>query len=720
MSGAIYSDAWYKIADAHVGLLPGVKATPQSYRGQAWVVLEDAYAHRFFRITPDAHDFLKTLHPGISVDEAWQRYLRAFPERAPGQEEVVQLLSQLHLSNLLHFQDGADSRQIDRRAYETQQKEFKSKALSFLYFRVPLWDPDDFLTAADRWLRHLPAWLVWTLWLGVLAAGAAAVATDWQRVASSSQGAFALANLPWLYVCLALMKVVHELCHALVCKRHGGSVHTVGLMFLVTTPLPYVDTTASWTFPNKWDRMLVSSAGMMADLFMAAAAAFVWASTGPGLVNSLAFNVMLIGSVSSLLFNGNPLLRFDAYYVLADFLDIPNFYQKAQSYWFYLGDRYLLGSHAARTPVDVPSERKWLLMYAPVSLVYRLTVSYAIVLFVMDLWLGLGLVVFCITFYMLLVAPAWKAVKHLTGPRTQAHRWRASLGVGGVLLLAGLLLAWPLPYAISSPGVVHFIRASVLKAPMDARLVQAQPGNGQWVDAGQELMRFDADPLRLDMLQLERERDELQVLQRAALAQRAADVEPLQEQLETKNQRLLELQRRLDALTVRAPHGGRYVTLEGRERQGSWINQGAELGHVLDGEGGYQFVAVIPQEQARELFGVSLGERQVRVRGQAHVALDVDDLVILPYDRARLPSAALGWLGGGDVPVANDDQQGEKAVEGFYEVRAVLRPPAQGAANLRLMHGLKGVLRIELPRRSLFQRASDALRQLLQKRYQLN
>lgn len=718
MSGAIYSDAWYKIANAHVGLLPGVKATPQSYRGQAWVVLEDAYAHRFFRITPDAHDFLKTLNPSISVDDAWQDYLREHPHRAPGQEEVVQLLSQLHISNLLFFQDTADSRQIDKRAHETRQKEFKAKALSFLYFRVPIWDPDDFLNASDRWIRHIPAWLMWVLWLGVLVAGAVVVVSNWEQAASSGQGAFAWANLPLLYLCMAVMKVVHELCHGFVCKRHGGKVHTFGLMFLVATPLPYIDTTASWAFPNKWHRMLVSSAGMMSDLFMAAAAALVWVGTGPGLVNSLAFNVMLIGSVSSLLFNGNPLLRFDAYYVLADFLDIPNFYQKAQSYWFYLGDRYLLGSHAARTPVDVESERKWLLMYAPVSLVYRLLVSYAIVLFVMDMWLGMGILVFCITFYMLIAAPLWKAIKHLFGPRVQAHRWRAWSGAAG--LSSGifiLLFVLPLPYAITAPGVVMFSRASVLYAPSDARLAEAVPGNGQWVKAGEALMRFDPEPMRLDMLQTEREHDELLAMQRASLVQRGADMVPLQEQLDTKRQQLAELQRRMDLLTVRAPHEGRFVTLEGRERLGSWLNQGVELGHVLDATGGHQFVAVISQEQARELFGVDLGERQVRLRGQSDVDLAVGDLVILPFERARLPSVALGWLGGGDLAVSTQDDRGDKAIEAFFEVRTSLLPETDD--DLRLMHGLKGVLRIELPPRSLFRRASDSLRQLMQKRYQL-
>jgi putative peptide zinc metalloprotease protein len=716
MSGAIYSDAWYKIADAHVSLLPGVKATPQSYRGQAWIVLEDAYAHRFFRITPHAHDFLKTLNHRTSVDQAWQSYLQRYPQHAPGQEEVVQLLSQLHVSNLLYFRDEADTRQIDKRAQETAQKELKAKALSFLYFRLPLVDPDNFLTALDRRLAVLPSAALWLVWLAVLLAGASAAISNWDSLASSSQGAFAWTNLPWLYLCLSAMKVVHEVCHGLVCKRYGGNVHTFGLMFLVTTPLPYIDTTASWSFANRWHRMFVSAAGMMADIFMAALGALVWAATGPGLINSLAFNVMLIGSVSSVVFNGNPLLRFDAYYVLADFLDIPNFYQKAQSYWFYLADKYLLGSHAARTPIDAPGERRWCLAYAPVSLFYRLLVSYAIVLFVMDLWFGLGVVVVCITAYLLLLAPMGKAINHLAGPRVQTHRLRA-WGITGLLIGAiALALAIPLPYSIVASGVVQSNRAAVLYAPVDARLEQVTLGNGQWVRAGEELMRFDPAPLLLEMRQLQGELDELFALQRQALATRMADLRAVEDQISAKQQRLQQLQRRRQDLTVRAPHDGRFVTLEGRERLGAWVAQGTELGHVLDERSGYQFVAVITQERAQDLFGVSLGPMQVRLRGQAQDSLAAGQLTVLPYQRGTLPSAALGWLGGGELPVANDDKRGEKAVEEFFEVRLQLQTPPD---PVELVHGLKGALRIELPERSVYERVSQSVRQLMQKRYQL-
>jgi putative peptide zinc metalloprotease protein len=718
MSGAIYSDAWYRIAQARVSLLPGVKTSRQSYRGLPWVVLEDAYAHRFFRITPEAHNFLLTLHQGVTVDEAWQSYLRQHPEHAPGQEEVVQLLSQLHVSNLLHFSDSANSVEIDRRAGEARSKELRSKLMSFLYFRVPIWDPDDFLSAADRRLRLLPSWLLVAVWLAVGLAGTWAVVGEWGRVSDRTQGAFAWANLPLLYLCMAVMKVVHEICHGLVCKRYGGKVHTFGLMFLVTTPLPYVDTTASWAFPNKWDRVLVSSAGMLADLFMAALGALVWANTGPGLVNSLAFNVMLIGSVSSLVFNGNPLLRFDAYYVLADALDIPNFYQKSQQYWFFLADRYLLGSHAARTPVDVPSERKWLMAYAPVSLVYRLLVSYAIVLFVMDLWLGLGLVILVLTFYMLVAAPAWKGLSHLLGPQVQAHRWRAWAGAGGLgALVAALVFAVPWSHAIQAQGVVQMSRFSVLYAPLDARLQRAVLGHGQTVEAGTPLMWFDPAALVLDIEQTERERDELLAMERAALSRTAADLQPLSEQRLAKEQRLLDLRRRLSQAVVRAPHAGRYIALDSGERQGAWMGQGTEIGHVLDPSEGYQFVAVVSQERARELFAQPVGHLGLRLLGQADQLIAVDRVVLVPYQMDRLPSAALGWLGGGDLAVSNQDAKGDKAAEEFFELRLTLKPDP--AAHVVLAHGMRGVLRLELPPRSLYARINESLRQLVQKRYRL-
>lgn len=715
-SGAIYSDAWYKLAEAKVRLLPGVRISHQVYRQQRWLVLEDPYSHRFFRVTPQAYAFLQTLERDVTVDAAWREFLQTHPKEAPAQEEVVQLLSQLHVSNLLFFQEGADSVQIEKRARDIRNKELRGKLLSFLYFRIPIWNPDQFLGQVNAVLNRIPSWVFVALWLMGISSGIWAVLGHLDDLASHSQGVFAWANLPWLYVCLAVMKVVHEFAHGLVCKRYGGTVHTTGLMFLVTTPLPYVDTTASWSFSNKWHRMLVSLAGMLVDLLMAALGAVVWANTGPGLVNSLAFNVMMIGSVSSVLFNGNPLLRFDAYYVLADFLDIPNFYTKAQQYWYYLIDRYLLGSHAAQSPVDVESERKWLFIYAPTSLIYRLVVSYAIILFVMDLWVGLGLMVLSITFYMLFVLPAWKAIRYLTGPRVQTHRWRAFYGAGGLLavcLLLGVVIPWP--HSVNAQGVLQYSQVSVLHAPADAKLTRAVLGNGQQVNQGDPLLWFDDVVLKSEINKVQSELFELQASQRKALSERVADVQPLEEQVRVKQALITELQSRLGDLVVRAPYDGQYVALQGRERIGMSLTQGVELAHVLGNDGHFQFVAVISQERAREIFDSSLGRVVLRLVGQADETVAVKELILVPYKQRRLPSAALGWMGGGDLAVSREDSKGDKAVEDFFELRAVLIPDA--SQRIRLLHGLKGVLNVGLPSSTLFARLRESLQQLVQKRY---
>lgn len=716
MSGAIFSDSWYKIAEARVSLLPGVAVHRQLWRGRTWVVLEDAYSHRFFRLTPEAYDFVRELHPDVRVDDAWQRYLNAHPDKAPGQEEVVQLLSQLHVSSLLYFRDGSNDAEIFERKQEQKRKEWKSKILSFLFFRVPIWDPDPFLDKLHEVLKRVPGWSVVTLWALVCLAGTVTVLQHLTVLTDRAQGAFALANLPWLYVCLAGNKLLHELGHGYVCKRYGGHVHTFGLMFLVTTPLPYVDTTSTWAFPNKWHRIFVSAAGMLVDLFMAAIGALVWTSTGPGLVNSLGFNLMLIGSVSSLLFNGNPLLRFDAYYMFADWVGIPNFYQKAQQYWYYLADRYILGSHAAKAPVDDETERNWFLIYAPVSLVYRLLVTTGIVLFVMDLWFGLGLIVLLTSLITMVVMPLVKLFQHLTGPMVQTHRSRALAGAGAVAaVLALLVFVVPFPYSLNAHGILQSSQQSILFAPVDGRVLRSDIGHGQTVQAGQALMAMDPASLLLDIEQVEMERNELAVLERQALTGKMAEILVVKKQIDAKTQRLEDLSKRLEALDIKAPHVGRFVSVESREKVGAWVQQGTELGHVIDTQAPFEFVAVVSQERAREIFDAGQGRLRLRLVGQSDETLAIDKLVVLPYQRNHLPSASLGWMGGGDMPVLSQDSKGETSSEDFFEIRA--RLSTQPAQHVAMVSGIKGVLCIDMPARSLYARLHESVRQLVQKRY---
>ena len=142
MSTAVFSDSWFRVAEARVALASSARIQRQDFRGKTWYVLRDTYSHRYFRISPEVNAFISRLTPDRTVEEIWLEFVREHPQDAPGQEEVVRVLSQLHVANLLYFQDTPNSQAIFRRAEKQRQRELLGKVMAFLYLRFYLWDPD--------------------------------------------------------------------------------------------------------------------------------------------------------------------------------------------------------------------------------------------------------------------------------------------------------------------------------------------------------------------------------------------------------------------------------------------------------------------------------------------------------------------------------------------------------------------------------------------------
>ncbi|WP_439114092.1 hypothetical protein [Hydrogenophaga sp.] len=710
-----FSETWHRVSQARLSLLPTVAIHKQRFRGEDWYVLRDAYTQRFFRIRPMAYLFVSRLSHERTVDEVWRSCLDDFPQEAPGQEDAMQVLSQLHHSNLLHYRSKADSQAIFERYRTHRQREIGGQLLGFLYLRVPLWDPNAWLNRQRAWVERLVAWPAAAVLIGVLLAGGLSAILNSHRLWDQSQGLFAIDNLIWLYLCMAVMKILHELGHAFVVKKFGGEVHTMGLMFLVFMPLPYVDATASWGFRSRYARALVGAAGIIVELFLAALGAMVWASTGPGLVNSLAFNVMVIGSVSSLLFNGNPLLRFDAYYVLSDLLDIPNLYQKSSQQWFYFADKYLLGTEKAESPAR--DRREWwhMTLYGLFSFFYRMLIVATILLFVTDQWFAVGVVFAFTTLVMLVVMPAKKWIAHLTGGAVYRNRRRAVVASLALVLLPSAVVLWlPLPYAIRVPGMVEALQYTRVTAASSGRLESIVVPSGTPVLPGQLLLVLASPELDWELEIAQQQSVETQMLLSMALGRTLSDIVPLQQRLASLSDRMAELRARKDALAVRARHPGVWFSPQLGEKLGNWLPRGELLGEVVDNSR-LRFTAVVSQEQANQLFRDRPVAGALRLNGQADQPVDVQPLVLLPYQKQQLASAALGWNGGGSIPVRPDDPQGLSTVDTFYEVQAPI--PADQAPVA--WHGMAGWMRIPLQYQSLAEQLGKAFMQLLQKRYQL-
>jgi putative peptide zinc metalloprotease protein len=721
MSGTagVLSEAWFQVADARVALLSSVRAQPQTLRGRRWMVLEDPYSNRFFRVTPEAWAFLRALRADRSVGDTWAALAAAQPDAVPGQDDVVRLLSQLHVASLLHYEEAPRHEAIFERAEATRKRELTGKWLAFLYVRVPLFSPDRWLDSIQPLIRATTGRMAGLVWLLVVVAGIAAVVQRPEALSASGQGLLSVANLPWLYIALALVKVLHELAHAFVCKRYGGSVPSAGVMFLIFTPLPYVDASASWGLRRKWQRAYVGAAGMLMELFLAAIGALVWASTGEGLVNSLAFNVMVVGSVSSLLFNGNPLLRFDAYYILSDLAELPNLYQKAQAQWLYWGSRFLLGQREGVEPATDSTERRWYTVYGFLAFFYRLLITFTVLLFVLDQWFAVGVLMAITTLVMLVLMPLAKLRTHLGSAVFERRRPRALAGMAVVVALAWALVALvPVPHALRLPGVLQAERSQSYYALAPGVLVELAVRHGQPLQQGDLIARLANPELDQALRATESQIAETAALERAALARSPAELAPLASRSAALRERLAELQGISAQLELRARHAGEWVAPTLHERQGGWIDRGQPIGQLVD-RARWRFSAVLPQSQAAELLGQAgaVQGSELRLAARRGESLAISRLVVVPYQRQQLASAALGYGGGGEVATQPEDTSGLTTSEPFFEIRAELSDPALDAALA--YQGLSGVLRVPVAARPLADRLGDAWRQLLQQRYRL-
>ncbi len=715
-AGKTFSESWYRVADLKVSLHPSVQVSKRRFRGEIWYMFRDPFNNQFFRLRPEAHDFVIRLRSDRTVSEVWEECLNRDPDNAPGQEDVIQLLTQLYFANLLHFEKPADSAKLFERYRKRRQREMQSKLMSILFMRLPLFDPDNLLKQLMPIFRLLISPLGALLWLVSTGWAIKLVVDRFDMAFDQVQGILAPDNLFLLYLGLIVVKTIHEFGHALVCRRYGGEVHTMGVMLLVFTPLPYMDATSSWAFRSRWERALVGAAGMIMEIFVAAIATFVWAYSGEGTLHSLAYNIMFIASVSTVLFNGNPLLRFDGYYILSDLLDIPNLSSRAMKHLRHLVERYAFGYKESFSPAQGRRETVYLTIFAILSGIYRVIVFSGIIFFVADKFLLAGMIMALIGVVTWVVVPLYKFFIYLsTNPRLARTRMRAVLVSAGFLSLLVLFLALiPFPDRFRAPGVMETMQYVQVVNDAPGYLKKVIVPSGRQVSPGMALLEMHDRELELETEAVIGQKKETEALILKALNKETADLEPLQKRLESIDAKLKDLELQRASLTVRAREAGIWVAPRINDLVGSWLDRGGVIGQIVN-ERSFRFSAVVSQDEAAELFVGGISNVEVRIYGQGETNLAVSKFRIIPYRQEKLPSAALGWRGGGDLAVSVKDETGTRASEPFFQIYADIVPTPE----VLLLHGMSGKLRFTLKPRPLLFQWGHLFRQMLQKRYQL-
>ncbi len=714
-ASSTFSESWYRVASQRICLRPGVITRRQNYRGERWIVLENPFSNQFFRLRPEAFEFIARLRPDRTVEQVWQECLSRFPDHAPGQEAVIQLLSQLYFSNLLQYDTAADAAQLFERYKKRRQRELGSRFLNIMFMRFPLLDPDRFLVKTLPVVSKLISPVGALLWLIVVGIGLKTVFDHWPALWDQTQSVLSPGNVPLLYLALIFVKTLHEFGHAYFCRKWGGEVHVMGIMLMIFTPVPYVDASSSWGFRSHARRALVGGAGMIVEVFLAAIAAVVWAKTGPGVLHSVAHNIMFVASVSTLVFNLNPLLRFDGYYILSDLLQVPNLHQRAMQQLRYLAERDLFGVKKLHSPARTALGEWGFATFGVGAGIYRVIVFGGILLAVADRFLVIGIVMAIVCLISWVTVPVIKFVRYLSSsPKLERVRLRA-VGVTAGILAALLILLQviPFPSRFRASGVVRAAERTELVTEVAGSVAELQAKPGSRVAKDQPLLRMTNAELALELAQTRGRAAEIDARLLKAMKDESADLKPLMETKAAIDGRLAKLRVDVEKLTVRARHEGIWIAPGIEDYIGRWLTRGANLG-LLVNPTSFEFVATVLQEDADALFARHLPGAEVRLKQDTGTALVVKDWRVIPGEQRMLPSPALGWRSGGDVPVEMNDERGNKTVEPYFKVVGALPAAAES-----LFDGSSGKIRFNLEAEPLLPRWVRRLRQLLQKRYQM-
>jgi len=704
---SLFSPSWYRVADLRLRLRRHAQIHRQMFRGDVWYVLQDHQTGRFHRLSPSANLMISLMDGKRTLHEIWDLVGRRAGDNPPTQDEAIQFLAELHASDLLQG-ELPDFDELSDRSDKQARNELMNKLRNPLALRMPLLDPDRFLTLTAPLARPIFTIYGFLAWLALVGTGIALAVLHWTELtADGTDRLFSAGNIALIIAIYPLVKALHEAGHAYATKVWGGAVHEVGIMLLVLVPAPYVDATSSTAFRDRWRRMVVSGAGIMVEFALAALAMIFWVNAEPGLARAAAFNVMVIGSVSTLLFNGNPLLRFDGYYILADLIEVPNLGTRANRYFWYLVQRDLLGISGLDDPASAPGERKWLIGYAISAFIYRIGLSLAIAMLVAKQLFFIGVVLAIATVFGILVWPILKGLKFLmTSPRLQGERGRAFTIAGAVAgLLVASVLVLPLPYGTVAEGVVWVPDRADIRAKTAGIVTEILARPDTRVTAGTPLIRLQDPGISGRVALIEAQRRELELRYEAVRFSDRVEANVLLEQVRNMDGVLASTKERRDDLVVKASDSGQFILPKAVDLPGRFLKQGDLIGYVVP-DGTPQLRVIVPQGEV-DLVRARTDAVEIRYADEigtpvpAHISREV------PAAQLDLPSLALSVQGGGTVAVQSGAGDKVRALEGLFvfDVRPE-RPQA------RLMLGSRVFVRFDHGREPLAWRWVRIVRQV--------
>jgi putative peptide zinc metalloprotease protein len=691
--------------DRPVGLRmrPDLVLREQWFGGRRHVVVKDPLALTYAYLTEEEHFVLELLNGQISVAQIINRFGRRYAPQQLSWTVLQSFLTQLHRSGLVLGLAPGQGEQLHKRR-EAKRQGLLGLAEKLLSIRWRGIDAEWLLTKLDPIGRLLFSKIGLALWIMLVGWAAGLAILHWPEIVRRMPDAAAWlagGNLWWLMLATIVVKTLHELGHALAARRMGCQAREIGFQLFFLLPCLYTNVSDVWLVPGKWRRIAVSAAGIYVELVLAAVATLIWWQAEPGVISSLCLNVMLVASLGTLVLNGNPLMRYDGYYILSDLVEVPNLEQRSQSQllgWLIwcatgAGGSFADGLKGHQSPL--------LAAYAALALIYRAGVLLAVYFGSRALLTPLRLeplsdVLLASALVGMLLPLAMTAGQFLT----QAHR-RNELRPTRLAILAAVVLAAvavvflvPLPQRIMAPAVVEARDASRIYVTVSGTLQTALPA-GSRVEKGQVLIRLDNPELRRDLVRLESElkREELHLLElettRGDDPAATAAIPSAQQTVADLKARIDQVREMMGRLDLASPRGGVVLPPPRVQRpadsrdlrrwtgtpldpanRGSFLENGT-LACLVGNPGEIDAVAIVEQSDVPLVQQGAMARVAIAQWPKGSLRGTVEEIAAVKTEQAPLHLAATRAV------AQRSGQSGVNSLQTTYEVRVRLEnPPA--------------------------------------------
>lgn len=719
---------------------PDLEVSEQAIRGRKQWVVKDPVGLRYFRFCPQEYAVLKMLDGSTNLQQIKTQLDGEFSPETVSLDDVWQLICRFHRNGLIVARTTGEGEALKQRRDERARRQRWASCTNPLAIRFQGVDPDALLSRIYPFVRWMFTRTAVATGLTLILSAVALLAVHFETLQSrlpAFQQFFGMHNLLWLAIAMAGAKVLHEFGHGLTCKHFGGESHEMGVMLLVFMPCLYCNVSDSWMFPKSRQRIAVAAAGMYVELLLAALATWLWWCTAPGLVHYLCLNLMFTCSVSTLLFNANPLLRYDGYYILSDISGIPNLYRKSRTILVGLLGRLCLGVKGRDVSPTSRRSRSFLAAYGVASVIYRVVIAFSILWFLYNVLKPYGLQLFALglaslVLFSLIVLPLWRLVSYLRAPGRMKQVKIPRLAIATLSVSAAIVVIAfvPLPSHVIAPAVVEPANAERVFVIVPGRLKSVPTRVGRIVQAGDPIAVLINEDVEENLIQLKHERGRL--LQRLESVRRrrfiearvGAQVAELKQAIAAVEEHIRQESARQESLVLRAKRTGMVFPVDystpqpptedtlttwsgdplSAENRGSFLESGVELCTL--GDPNAMEVLVVVDEWERDRF--TAGE-QIELKFD-HLPSEVLTGRIIAISRQKATAAPrqLSTKRGGELPTKTT----RNGIERPQSASIFVRVRVEDSRDL-LIPGLRGRAKIQTGSRSLGSRLYGFVRRVL-------